>query len=326
MRRRSHLDAVRERHLHASRRPEHTSDAHLGDETATRTATRARRPERRPGREWPAVAWQAARHGSRGRAHRRPARPGGRVRRRLPRRPARSWPRTPGCRSVRMTRGIESPSRFVLLVEWDSVEAHLENFRASERFGQWRAHIGPLLRGPASGGALRRRAGLSASLASRWLRSAPLTRPDSGASRPDRDVRRRRRGDRRPATTRARGPGLRGRARLHRLVAATGRTPGRGRAVAVSAAWSASTSAATARSGGHSTVGDREVLDLRAAVDVGPTSWVRPHRHRRLLHGRRGRGTSRRAVRRARWPPSRRSAGPAGGTTAARCRCAGPTG
>ena len=50
---------------------------------------------------------------------------------------------TPGCRSVRMTRGIESPSRFVLLVEWDSVEAHLENFRASERFGQWRAHIGP---------------------------------------------------------------------------------------------------------------------------------------------------------------------------------------
>ena len=32
---------------------------------------------------------------------------------------------TPGCRSVRMTRGIESPSRFVLLVEWDSVEAHV---------------------------------------------------------------------------------------------------------------------------------------------------------------------------------------------------------
>ena len=40
---------------------------------------------------------------------------------------------TPGCRSVRMTRGIESPSRFVLLVEWDSVEAHNENFRGTER-------------------------------------------------------------------------------------------------------------------------------------------------------------------------------------------------
>ncbi|GAB1690542.1 antibiotic biosynthesis monooxygenase family protein [Krasilnikovia sp. M28-CT-15] len=49
---------------------------------------------------------------------------------------------TPGCRSVRMTRGIESPSRFVLLVEWDSVAAHEENFRGTERFAQWRALIG----------------------------------------------------------------------------------------------------------------------------------------------------------------------------------------
>ena len=47
-----------------------------------------------------------------------------------------------GCRSVRMTRGIESPSRFVLLVEWDSVEAHEKNFRETELFGQWRALIG----------------------------------------------------------------------------------------------------------------------------------------------------------------------------------------
>lgn len=50
---------------------------------------------------------------------------------------------TPGCHSVRMTRGIESASRFVLLVEWDSAEAHEENFRKTERFSQWRALIGP---------------------------------------------------------------------------------------------------------------------------------------------------------------------------------------
>jgi heme-degrading monooxygenase HmoA len=55
---------------------------------------------------------------------------------------------TPGCRSVRMTRGIESPSRFVLLVEWDSVEAHLETFRGSDRFGRWRAIIGEYFAGP----------------------------------------------------------------------------------------------------------------------------------------------------------------------------------
>jgi heme-degrading monooxygenase HmoA len=50
---------------------------------------------------------------------------------------------TPGCRSVRMTRGIESPSKFVLLVEWDSVQAHEDNFRATDRFTAWRALIGP---------------------------------------------------------------------------------------------------------------------------------------------------------------------------------------
>ena len=55
---------------------------------------------------------------------------------------------TPGCRSVRLTRGVESPSRFVLLIEWDSVEAHLDNFRASERFGAWRSLIGPHLAAP----------------------------------------------------------------------------------------------------------------------------------------------------------------------------------
>ena len=50
---------------------------------------------------------------------------------------------TPGCRSVRMTRGVESPTRFVLLVEWDSVDAHENNFRATERFAKWRGAIGP---------------------------------------------------------------------------------------------------------------------------------------------------------------------------------------
>jgi quinol monooxygenase YgiN len=55
---------------------------------------------------------------------------------------------TPGCRSVRMTRGVESPSRFVLLVEWESVDAHEQNFRGSERFGRWRAAIGPYFAAP----------------------------------------------------------------------------------------------------------------------------------------------------------------------------------
>jgi len=54
----------------------------------------------------------------------------------------------PGCVSARMTRGIESPGRFVLLVEWDSVEAHEVGFRGSDRFGRWRAAVGPHFAGP----------------------------------------------------------------------------------------------------------------------------------------------------------------------------------
>lgn len=54
---------------------------------------------------------------------------------------------TPGCRSVRMTRGVETSTRFVLLVEWDSVDAHLDNFRATERFTQWRGLLGPYFDG-----------------------------------------------------------------------------------------------------------------------------------------------------------------------------------
>lgn len=49
---------------------------------------------------------------------------------------------TPGCLSIRMTRGIESPARFILFVEWESVEAHERNFRASERYVQWRGLLG----------------------------------------------------------------------------------------------------------------------------------------------------------------------------------------
>jgi heme-degrading monooxygenase HmoA len=47
----------------------------------------------------------------------------------------------PGCRSVRLTQGIETPNRFVLLVEWDAVDDHLR-FRESDAFAQWRTPIG----------------------------------------------------------------------------------------------------------------------------------------------------------------------------------------
>ncbi|MCW0215981.1 MAG: antibiotic biosynthesis monooxygenase [Pseudonocardia sp.] len=54
---------------------------------------------------------------------------------------------TPGFLSARLTRGIESPSRFVLLVEWESVEAHTEVFRKSDRYPRWRELISPYFAG-----------------------------------------------------------------------------------------------------------------------------------------------------------------------------------
>lgn len=54
----------------------------------------------------------------------------------------------PGCRSVRMTAGVEDPLRFTLLVEWDSVEAHEDNFRATDRYTTWRGAIGPYFSQP----------------------------------------------------------------------------------------------------------------------------------------------------------------------------------
>jgi heme-degrading monooxygenase HmoA len=46
-----------------------------------------------------------------------------------------------GLLSIRMTRGIETPTRFVLLAEWESVQAH-QAFRDSDRFAIWRGGIG----------------------------------------------------------------------------------------------------------------------------------------------------------------------------------------
>jgi heme-degrading monooxygenase HmoA len=50
---------------------------------------------------------------------------------------------TPGFRGARLTRSIETPTRFVLMIEWDSVEAHTVGFRGSENFPRWRAVVGP---------------------------------------------------------------------------------------------------------------------------------------------------------------------------------------
>ncbi len=46
-----------------------------------------------------------------------------------------------GFRSLRVERGVERPSRFLLLVEWERLEDHTEGFRGSEAYQSWRAAL-----------------------------------------------------------------------------------------------------------------------------------------------------------------------------------------
>lgn len=43
-----------------------------------------------------------------------------------------------GFRSLRLSRGIEASNRYLLLVEWDTLEDHTEGFRRSGEYQEWR--------------------------------------------------------------------------------------------------------------------------------------------------------------------------------------------
>lgn len=45
---------------------------------------------------------------------------------------------TPGFIKIDLHRCIEEPSRYLLLVSWQSLQDHTVGFRQSERYGQWR--------------------------------------------------------------------------------------------------------------------------------------------------------------------------------------------
>jgi heme-degrading monooxygenase HmoA len=49
--------------------------------------------------------------------------------------------------SHELRRCIETRDRYLLLVRWETLEAHTEGFRGSPLFQQWRAVIGPFFDG-----------------------------------------------------------------------------------------------------------------------------------------------------------------------------------
>lgn len=54
----------------------------------------------------------------------------------------------PGFLSYQLQRGIESPERFLLFIEWATLENHTVDFRGGPLFGQWRAIVGPFFAEP----------------------------------------------------------------------------------------------------------------------------------------------------------------------------------
>jgi heme-degrading monooxygenase HmoA len=44
----------------------------------------------------------------------------------------------PGCRSLTLSRSIESPSTYLLLVVWERLDDHTIGFRRSEHYQEWR--------------------------------------------------------------------------------------------------------------------------------------------------------------------------------------------
>lgn len=53
-----------------------------------------------------------------------------------------------GFRSAQLTRSIESPERFVLMVQWEALTDHTEGFRNSAAFTRWREIVGPFFAEP----------------------------------------------------------------------------------------------------------------------------------------------------------------------------------
>ena len=57
---------------------------------------------------------------------------------------------SPGFIRASVQRGIESPERYVLLVEWATLEDHMQGFRNGPLFAVWRSHIGSFFASPPS--------------------------------------------------------------------------------------------------------------------------------------------------------------------------------
>ncbi|MDR7036208.1 quinol monooxygenase YgiN [Methylobacterium sp. BE186] len=55
-----------------------------------------------------------------------------------------------GCRSFTVRRSVEKPQRYRLLIEWETLEAHTEDFTGSQAWKDYRAMVSPYFESPPS--------------------------------------------------------------------------------------------------------------------------------------------------------------------------------
>jgi heme-degrading monooxygenase HmoA len=56
--------------------------------------------------------------------------------------------RAKGCKGMTLQRSHETPSRYRLFVQWDTLENHIKDFRESADFQEWRKLVGHCFASP----------------------------------------------------------------------------------------------------------------------------------------------------------------------------------
>ena len=56
--------------------------------------------------------------------------------------------RSKGCRGMELRRSVERPSRYRVMIRWETLDNHTVDFRGSPLFQEWRALVGPYFASP----------------------------------------------------------------------------------------------------------------------------------------------------------------------------------
>jgi len=53
-----------------------------------------------------------------------------------------------GFKNFKIQKGIENPQRYLLMIEWETLDNHMVDFRNSPAYAKWREIVGPFFASP----------------------------------------------------------------------------------------------------------------------------------------------------------------------------------